>query len=476
MKFRLRKKILAFLLIGPILSPALFAAEVVTPSEGSKSESKTQDSHLTSPTPSPQVKPPSTAKTPPVVFRGKASFNMIGGNQKNKDTVTIFGQPNAAINGGSAVSKTRNGSYMFSLDDTQLEAVVSNPMDFLSFQKWRFNLVFSADKSLAQTKRVIKEAYLTFLSPYSTVYVGNYKGVEDLMAYSGSSVLGGSGGFKGAYQNFFSPTTGVYTAVDLLGYTDRATKLSLMSSRINGFQLGFSFTPNSTQFGSSKLSTGTPPPSNGFVPYTVGNFAAGLQWMRALTPEIELRFSATALSAQAKPEKVLNSTNLERNRVRSWALGGILSYGDFSLATSYGRSGKSLQFARDQAGITPPQIAGQGVMGPLNYNSSQATGPQWFDIGVRYILQKTRFALGYYQSRRKTGFDAKARASIWNASITQQIQPGLEVYVEGYRVKTTNPRAAYEGKMVARNLQNGSIPVTLDNRANILITGVKASF
>ena len=69
----------------------------------------------------------------------------------------------------------------------------------------------------AKTTYIVPQAYISLFSDHVVVYLGNYSGVEDLMAFSGV-VLGGTGGFGSSpHRKFVDITTGSWVKVSLIG-------------------------------------------------------------------------------------------------------------------------------------------------------------------------------------------------------------------------------------------------------------------
>jgi hypothetical protein len=410
-----------------------------------------------------------------VQLKGAAAFNAYAGSQKNKNNIQYYPDDRGQVVQPREVS-ARNQSTMFGFDDTRLEFEVSQPFDYLSFLKWKLNIAFSADKS-AVTPSFVKQAYITLISKYATMEFGNYSGVEDRMAFSAVSILDGTGGFDGNAQKFAATTTGTHANVDLVGKSAEATKITLFSPSWKGIKVGVSYTPSTSHLGGANLKTdGSTNYARGGHgnPYSVNNIAVGLSYVGFLTPSLKLSTSLTGVMAKSKAEIHDRREELKRRNIRSWALGTILSYKNFSLAGEYADCGKSGQFSNDALGVNPLGISGN--LNPLNYNAATATAPKFFDVAFSYIYNQTKFAVGYLQSHRKTGFsNIKATAKVWNASITQQVATGLKVYLEGFRYDTKNDAVDYEAKLLTSNLRKTTAAVG-NQKANVIILGMKASF
>jgi predicted porin len=211
-----------------------------------------------------------------------------------------------------------------------------------------------------------------------------------------------------------------------------------------------------------------------FVPYTANNVALGLNYIGFIQPDLKLTLSLTGVFASARPEVSTPAPggSLGRKRVQSVALGGVINYHSFAFGAEYATCGRSMQLATSRLAVSPG-----GALAPLNYNAKEAQAPRWWNVGASYLYKQTKFALGYLQSSRKTGFGNTATAKVVNVSVTYQRQPGLDIYVEGFNVKTTNDKALYEGKLRAQNLPTGkSVSIIKNQKANVLVVGMKVSF
>lgn len=422
---------------------------------------------------------PSAMASPAVItVRGSAAFNAYMGNQKEKQVFTF---QSGNVGEAFAASESRRASKHFGFNDSKIEFQIQKVIDPLKNLSWRFNVAFSADKSVA-TPKFVKQAYITLMSNYATIHLGNYVGPSDSMAVSGGSVLGDIGldGFSNV-TGFVPITTGVQTSFSLVGDTGEATKLTILSSRWKGFTLGFSYTPSTAQFGTGALNTASAPTWGGGapVPYTVNNFEGGISYIGFLQPDLRLNLSITGVLGQARPERTdFNAgQSLYRNASRSIAFGGVLNYKNFAFGGEYAYCGRSMQLSADRLAVTP--APGNAAYPPLNYTARTATAPRWYNLGASYIYQKTKFAAGFMSSWRKTGFaDIKAKGKIYNLSVTYQKLPGLDFYVEGFKINTKNDAALYEGKLIAQSLPTRvtTVPNITNQKANVVVLGMKVSF
>jgi len=400
------------------------------------------------------------AGEPTLTVKGSAAFNAYMGSQSNKDDFTL--NPTGS---GAKTPRTRNSSTHFAFEDATLEFKVLKALEDFKNTSWGLNIAFSGTKK-TDAQKVLKRAYLSLMSDYGTTYLGNYAGVEDLMAFSGGSVLGNIGFTSGGPFNFAPATTGVKGDDELFGTSKEATKITVTSSRWKGFMLGASYTPSTRQLGDDSLNTGTSAKL-----YSTQHLAYGLNYVDFVMPDLKLSLSVTGLTSKTQPYN-RSLANSALRPMSSVAFGGVLSYRSFSFGAEYVTSGKSGQFAVSRAGINP----GFG-MPALNYDARQAQGPRWFDVGVSYMYKQTKFAAGYLGSSRRTGFGPqKARGDVYNVSVTYQPQPGLDFYVEGFRINTRNPYALYEGQLQASVSGARVEKIRTNQKANVVVMGMKVSF
>ena len=413
----------------------------------------------------------------------KSNFTVSGNLQFNSYFANHSNRNSNKFSSGPALTRKPNQvpTQMFSLEKSFLLFNIEDDMDFAGFNKWLAAVMLSADRAgntLGQF--VVPQVYARFLSDYATLYLGDYLGAADQMAFTGNSVLGGAGGFNSKYTKIGFLTSGVYSSVDMLGSSEMATKITLLSPSWNNVKFGVSFTPNSTKLGSAAVSTppSITPPGPPF--YNKNVVEVGINYVQFITDDLQLSLSLTGLTGASYPLYEQGSSapqKLEFNRTQTFAIGGILEWNDLSFGLSYHNCLKTGQLKHDQT-VTPPTVSGESFSA-LDYKASNAEGPRYVIAGASYIMGDTKLAVGYYHSQRRTGFSGKsAIGNIYNASITYQIQPGLATYVAGNYAITKNPASFYEGTLLATRLSDATkASAVIDNKnAKVLIVGLKLNF
>lgn len=183
------------------------------------------------------------------------------------------------------------------------------------------------------------------LIPQSPVAHGGYaKGF-----YNGGSVTNSDGN----YNIDDVGTTGSFNANSLLtgnnvpsnnlgikngafGQMEDATKVSYFTPRVNGWQIGSSFTPDTGNTGTSATVSGR---NSGDIKNVV---SWGLNYSNTFG-NLGVALSATGENGQFENSKLNSTTNIRRNRLNSYDAGIMMTYFGFTIGGSYGSWGNSLQ-------------------------------------------------------------------------------------------------------------------------------------
>ncbi len=220
---------------------------------------------------------------------------------------------------------------------------------------------------------------------------------------------------------------------DMTSKTEAARKVSYYTPKINGFQFGISYTPDSANTGgnrdinnldiidkhlTSKSKTGIKTINlvNGNVILLNQNvkdaISAGISYQHEFLEDVAMQLSVTA--EYAKPaRKLLILENEQTKKVviesklsnlKSYNIGAVLSYGNFSCAASYGSLGKSL---------TTPEY----------HKVSRIT--EYYNGAVAYTQGPIKTSLSYFKSSRyKNTIDTVSLGTEY------LVTPGLLPYAE----------------------------------------------
>lgn len=154
-----------------------------------------------------------------------------------------------------------------------------------------------------------------------------------------------------------------------------STKISYYSPKINGLQLGLSYSPDSAQNG---VTANTATDIDYFRLKNI--FAFGANYVEDFD-NLTLAISATAEKAQIKNSKSINS--IQRRDLLAYDAGFALSYFGFKLGGSYGNWGKSMQ---PKSGIysceyqTNVSISSQDC----TFNTKKFRNPYYYTFGIAY--------------------------------------------------------------------------------------------
>jgi outer membrane protein OmpU len=168
----------------------------------------------------------------------------------------------------------------------------------------------------------IDEAALFFSGNFGRLELGRRDGAEQLMLVGGEDAQAGTGGIDGDIPNinFFE-----------FENTDTAEKATYFTPRIAGLQLGASFTPDYEDNGGEDQFQGEDlEGENGVSP--------GINWVGVLGP-LDLTLSAVGLFSKCESNCDNGTDDGEgfQDQQKSWAVGALLGFGEFTLGVTYNR-------------------------------------------------------------------------------------------------------------------------------------------
>lgn len=389
----------------------------------------------------------------------------------------FFNGKRTAENGGKG-----RGNH-FGVNDSSIIFDASGKADAFSGAEYSWIVSFDGDGS--KTDAVALDNYLKIKTDWGTVIGGNINGIED-RGRGPYTFFGGTGGIEGVYLKTSNLSTGVLPTTDIAGRTKRATKLIYLTPRIAGFMIGVSFTPGSRHIGNNKLRSISDGKSNAF--FTEGQsfgqnvWAGSIDFSRCLPYGFAINLSLVGLRGHAKSgvDGALIHRNNRVHDIRSWALGGDISYtyGDhiFKLGAEYVDNNKTqlIKFYRPTAGGDFHSFRG-GNAGKI------------YSIGASYELGSHKFVYGYLRSDRKLGNYAlnngaftnlgDAKADVHSVTYDKKMAPGWSVFGEytHYRYRTSDAAAALQTTIKT------AVPLNFDdgvrsNNGNAFIVGTKVKF
>jgi predicted porin len=168
----------------------------------------------------------------------------------------------------------------------------------------------------------IDEAALFFSSSFGRFEFGRRDGAEQLMYVGGEEAQAGTGGIDGDIPN-----------INFVEFenTDIAAKATYFTPRLAGFQLGASFAPDYEDNGGEDQFQGEDLEGENGV-------GGGVNWVGALGP-LDLTLSAVGLFGQCESNCTNGTDDGEgfQDEQKSWAVGGLLGFGEFTLGAGYNR-------------------------------------------------------------------------------------------------------------------------------------------
>jgi hypothetical protein len=317
--------------------------------------------------------------------------------------------------------------------------------------------------------------------------IGNNVGPADTMIFDAGKIIGGTGGFDGAYNNVYNMSAGVMRGNDNVGDTGNATKIVVYTPEAMGFRVGLSYTPNTKHRGDEGLDTRSNRggynripgnrglyPNNGVQPFDLRNIELGITYKKEMG-KWSMTLSAAGITAKSYffdsngPIGAAQGRRPVQN-TKAYQLGGILGYGDWRFGAGYLDNGKS------HLPRTPNfMVVNNNVSLDSMYNGN--AGKAW-NVGAGYTMGAYQFAASYQGTTRDTGNIMKAKSDFYSATVDVTPLQGLKVYTEiDYIQSRTNTAAvARESSVIAAA---GSKPFNRaigNNSALLGIVGTKISF
>jgi outer membrane protein OmpU len=230
------------------------------------------------------------------------------------------------------------------------------------------------------------------LGSIDAVMTRMYAGPFDAFTAGGIASMGG-----GAISNFaYSPLKSGQSDTPIAGtqvrFWDRsANKIAYVSPRIEGFQLGLNYTPESSNFRESNFLTGAFYTAGGTAPANYGGyqqgFAAALNYTNSFSG-IDVRAYGGYQSWQAP--KIGALVGLKDPKV--YGIGAGVRYMGFDLGASYANF-------KDGANPARGTFTNVGGFGTSLYS---VDGTAW-DVGVGYIFGPAAVSLTYVDAKNSAG-------------------------------------------------------------------------
>jgi outer membrane protein OmpU len=404
-----------------------------------------------------EAKPTPTLAVPQLKISGQTSFNSLFFRNKRIFQEAVELQDASSPKGSCGRNKFGRGQ-LFTVDNARLKFDVNGKTD----PGMEYGLVFVLDGDVSATK-TLRENYLYFGGTWGQILAGDTYGVEHNMGFGGFTLWGGTGFLNGGVlDRVVNYTTGTLHSVDLEGDTGRDTKLTYLSPRWEGFQVGFSYTPRTEHRGQMKIEARRSVDSPK-KPWDSDSIAGGVNFIRKFASGLEMTLSATSVFGKTHSEF---RGALLRKHTASYAFGGVVTYKGVGLGVEYGNNNRSRYFKE---------------------GGHKSNSGQFLDFGVSYQWSpSTKLSAGYYYGwRRALGggtvrplVKRNARTKGTTVAIDQKLAPGLGVYFEYANLQMRNPASVAEQNRINAVLdpcKEFTGPVR-NNHANVFIVGSRLVF
>tara|TARA_A100000171_G_C2135901_1_gene150193 strand:+ start:1037 stop:2356 length:1320 start_codon:yes stop_codon:yes gene_type:complete len=406
-----------------------------------------------------------TSRGPSLEISGETNVLFYSFNQGKKEANNGKGQ----------------GSHI-SVEDSRLNFRFSGRADVLGGLEYTGFIGITGNTEAGKTS--VEENWIMLRNGHGRLIVGGHRGVADRMATGAFSVMGSTGGFDGNYKNVVNVSTGVNRSTDMVGIQKDSNKVTFVLPRYYGLQAGVSFTPHGEQQGEAKLRT-ISSRSSGINPYDKNNVELGVNYKTDLQG-LGVKTSLTVLTGQSQPIRRRGTSPVnsegrrfsetlysgERSNSLSYALGLLLTYGNFEAGFEFIDNGESqvLKAIKDR------------------------DAGQMYTVAAGYTFGANKIALGYQFSERKLGTriehfgqtdivaadNPKAKAKVISLTYDHKLAKGLSVFAEAnyFDFKTDDrwvqaqEKARTSGATGASSISEG----VGNNHGHVFMLGTKVRF
>lgn len=402
------------------------------------------------------------SSTPALAETKKPSLK-IGGSVAG--AMYFFKASQRAGNGGKGYGTTGR------IEDTRINFDVGGSTEALGGLDYGLLIGLSADRGETNT---VRETRLKFKGQWGTFSFGNTRGPDNFGVSSAARImggLGGLGGFDGNLTDVVDVSSGALWSIGLTGAMKDAVKLIYLTPRVEGFQLGFGFTPNGQQDGGNPLNTASNASTK--KPFDQSNWTGLLAYKNSFENGVSLGLSLSGVTGKTKSIRKKDGTLINAAEdSRSWAVGGQLGYAGFELGAQYIDNGKS------HANKT---------------HLVNAKGGTAVSVALGYAFGAHKVAAGYYHSDKKlgqvnaagaalTGAPAartdlgKAKANIYSLTYDFKVAPGLGLFAEANYFDMKNKDAAAAFNTAYKTVNTSAPDGVKSNRGHAILIGTKIKF
>jgi len=241
----------------------------------------------------------------------------------------------------------------------------------------------------------IDERVMWFSGGWGRLELGNDDGAEGVMGNHGGDLNSGAGGYDGGASSVVDFNSATVTGPGLSDSSGDATKITYFTPRVNGIQVGVSYTPDTTADGTSGLAANVTADAG-----VQDHIGLGINFVQSFD-DVGIRLSY-----------VLSHGDAENNDTRdtnSYAVGAQVDFGNISVAAGYGDAGDSGETAAARL---------------LRVIDDQ----QWADFTVRYKDGPMTVSAGYFSGSASVAGAADDDVDFFSVGAGYAVAPGLSIY------------------------------------------------
>ncbi len=348
----------------------------------------------------------------------------------------------------------------------------ANGLDY----KYRINF-----QTIPGSSTYVNKNYVELSGGFGTFQVGAVTGPVDSMPESGASLIGGANGIDGGMNGIYNYSAGVISGANMVGESKRATKVVFYSPEVLGFQLGVSFTPNTSHMGDASKNnsvvgddlkagnqTGYLYYDKNHAPYGRRNLEMGITY-KGNVEKWSYALSATAIREKTQYTdfgKLKDLGHVPMNNASSYQLTAAVGYDKWRVATGYIDNGKSR---------LPKNNDIEKSIAYMKDAYLGNAGKAW-NVGTSYTVGAYQFATAYHRTDRKTDATQKASSDIVATSVDLSALEGLKFFGEVDFVRTRTNAKAIENQQAYMDAEGKGNKAIGNNSGAVFILGTKMSF
>lgn len=389
----------------------------------------------------------------------------ISTNDEKKPVIKISGKMTAVANVFNSKRKGDVGKGQgnsFFVNDTRINFNVDGSTD-ATYGPLEYGLMVGITGDPDETRNV-EEAYAKLKGEWGTFMLGSTYGPEVTAIASAYPIMGGTGGFYGCFDSLINMSSGTYLSSKLPGSPKYATKAIFYSPRVNGFQLGVGYTPNTQHKGGAKLKT-LGSVSAVKESFDKNSWAGVLNYKNEFDNGLSLMLSLAGITAKGHSGNYGSIVPYNTNTV---AVGGTVGYSNFKFGASYAHGGKTrMPNAYNGRGHSSVDVAAGYSIGP----NSIAVGAYFSE--VKYGKLKKDF--GGQKSGQNVG---DAKTNVYSLTLDRKLYEGLGVFIEGnyFDMKTTDTLVNIQNNLRYNSPQLAESQGVGNNHGYATMVGLKLSF